>query len=176
MSGLNFIKLRRIVPDVRAGMWMEAFEEITAAERGGEIRNRHILINDLVFRENLASTCIGNGLAVPHAVTEGVRDRLVMFGRSPAGVVFGPGPISRANFIFIIAVTPRHQFKSIKMMQEILGFMKDPQAGKAILEASSAEEIHNIFLRGPRAAETKSNMVVRGFHGILNGRTSGRTA
>ncbi len=48
------------------------------------------LVVDIQMRENILTTYVGEGVALPHARTDAVKSRVVAVGRSPAGVPFGP--------------------------------------------------------------------------------------
>lgn len=62
-----------------------------------------LLCDELIARDSLRSTAVGNGIAFPHARTLSVSDLLIAVGRSSQGVPFGEEIV---HFLFVIA-TPR---------------------------------------------------------------------
>ena len=71
-----------------------------------KLKEREIILEALIAREEKQSTGIGMGLAVPHAKTPVVDRLYVAFGRSADGIEFDSvdGPKAR---IFFILVSPR---------------------------------------------------------------------
>jgi mannitol/fructose-specific phosphotransferase system IIA component (Ntr-type) len=72
---------------------------------------------EVLAREKLSPTALGNGLAFPHARTECVEQIVMAAGRSREGIVFenAPDPV---HLIFIIG-TPKN------MVREYLGLVGD---------------------------------------------------
>jgi mannitol/fructose-specific phosphotransferase system IIA component (Ntr-type) len=62
---------------------------------------------DLLRRDRLDTTCLGNGLALPHARTTHVRDIVLAVGRSDAGLAFEGGQ-EPVNLLFMLG-TPESQ-------------------------------------------------------------------
>lgn len=59
-----------------------------AAHESGVI-DAERLVADIQGRENVLTTYVGEGVALPHARTDAVKSRVVAVGRSAAGVPFG---------------------------------------------------------------------------------------
>lgn len=58
---------------------------------------------EILKRENLESTGIGMGIAIPHARSKVVKDLVIVFGRSEEGVDFSSLDGKPAHLIFLIA-------------------------------------------------------------------------
>jgi len=70
----------------------------TAAQRN--------LAATLTTREDLGSTGVGNGIAIPHCRSLVVGDLMVAIGRSKTGVSFQSMDGKRANLFFLIVAPP----------------------------------------------------------------------
>jgi mannitol/fructose-specific phosphotransferase system IIA component (Ntr-type) len=70
------------------------------------LKDREIIREAIIDREEKQSTGIGMGLAVPHAKTPVVDQLYVAFGRSIAGIEFDSVDGEKAH-IFFILVSPR---------------------------------------------------------------------
>jgi mannitol/fructose-specific phosphotransferase system IIA component (Ntr-type) len=64
------------------------------------------LLSTLVAREDLGSTGVGNGIAIPHCRSLVVGDLVVAVGRSKAGVNFQSMDGKRAYLFFLIVAPP----------------------------------------------------------------------
>lgn len=60
----------------------------------------------LVTREDLGSTGVGNGIAIPHCRSLVVGELMVAIGRSKTGVSFQSMDGKRANLFFLIVAPP----------------------------------------------------------------------
>jgi mannitol/fructose-specific phosphotransferase system IIA component (Ntr-type) len=64
------------------------------------------LATTLAAREDLGSTGVGNGIAIPHCRSLVVGELMVAIGRSKAGVSFQSMDGKRANLFFLIVAPP----------------------------------------------------------------------
>ena len=64
------------------------------------------LLSTLVAREDLGSTGVGNGIAIPHCRSLVVGDLVVAVGRSKSGVNFQSMDRKRAYLFFLIVAPP----------------------------------------------------------------------
>jgi mannitol/fructose-specific phosphotransferase system IIA component (Ntr-type) len=59
------------------------------------------LVNDILTREKLSPTCIGNAMAIPHARTDHVKRIVMAAGRSKNPVYFDAEPV---QLVFVIGI------------------------------------------------------------------------
>src|SRR5438105_10698223 len=69
-------------------------------------KSEGMLFKMLKRRENLGSTGIGRGIAIPHCRSLVVNKLRVAFGRKPGGVDFRAIDDKPANFFFLIVAPP----------------------------------------------------------------------
>ena len=69
---------------------------------------RAALLDAILNREKQGSTGLGNGIAIPHARTDGVRDVAVALGVSASGMDFDSADGKPCHLIFLIAA-PLHE-------------------------------------------------------------------
>ncbi len=83
------------------------------------------LLTDILAREALTPTFLGSGLALPHARTDAVTERVLSIGRSVAGVPFGAAG-ERANLVVLIGC-PKHEIKAyLDTNRQLLNHLRDP--------------------------------------------------
>ncbi|AOH45731.1 PTS sugar transporter subunit IIA [Propionibacterium sp. NM47_B9-13] len=70
----------------------------------GALIDRDVLIKAVRAREEVGTTGLGDGIAIPHGKCDGVGRPTLAFARSDKGVDWGAPDGSLANLIFLIAV------------------------------------------------------------------------
>jgi mannitol/fructose-specific phosphotransferase system IIA component (Ntr-type) len=102
---------------------------------------RQTLLRALQEREQLHSTGIGDGIALPHArnALVGLVDRpIIVFGRHPTGVPYGAldGLPARLFFLLIAPTVTQH----LAMLAKISRLLRDPKLRQGLLAADRAEK------------------------------------
>lgn len=69
----------------------------------GYITDAEEFFSEILKRENLESTGIGMGIAIPHTRSKAVKELVIAFGRSKEGVDFSSLDSKPAHLIFLIA-------------------------------------------------------------------------
>lgn len=110
------------------------------SELAGPPEARQTLLRALQDREQLHSTGIGDGIALPHArnAIVGLVDRpIIVFGRHPTGVPYGAidGQPARLFFLLIAPTVTQH----LAMLAKISRLLRDPKLRQNLLAADSPE-------------------------------------
>lgn len=99
------------------------------------------LIRTLIERENLGSTGIGGGVAIPHGKFEGLDHLAASFGRSSAGVEFGSMD-NKPAYLFFLLVAPKNSAGDhLKALARISRLFKDPLLKNSLIRARSVDDI-----------------------------------
>lgn len=107
--------------------------------------HREDIIAGLVEREELTSTGLGYGLAMPHIKTKAVTKILIVFGRSVAGVDFASLDGNPAHVFFLILAPPEMTTEYLKVISVISALMKDADERQRLLRARSQEEVFSLL-------------------------------
>ncbi|MEW6095313.1 MAG: PTS sugar transporter subunit IIA [bacterium] len=75
--------------------------------KAGKIKDKDKILDDIKKREELMSTGIGHGVAIPHAKSEGVDTLVAAFGRSKKGIDF-ESLDGELVYLFFILVSPEN--------------------------------------------------------------------
>lgn len=97
-------------------------------------------------REQLATTYIGNGVAIPHGTNESkadIQSTGISVVQVPDGVDFGEGNIAYL-LVGIAAVGDEH----LEVLSQIAVICSEEENVKRIVQATSAEEIIALFAEG----------------------------
>ncbi len=120
-------------------------ELLDLLHEGGKILDRELALKDVLAREGYLSTGLENGLAIPHAKTDGVNELVMSFGLKKDGVDFESLDNKPANLIFLVLSPRDTSGPHIRALAAITKNLKDAERRKTLLEAQSPEEIKNIF-------------------------------
>jgi mannitol/fructose-specific phosphotransferase system IIA component (Ntr-type) len=121
-------------------------------EISGQPGARQTLLLALQDREQLHSTGIGDGVALPHArnALVGLVDKpILVFGRHESGIPYGAidGAPARLFFLLVATTVTEH----LSMLARLSRLLRDAKLRKALLAATTAEDVRSLL----RDAETK---------------------
>lgn len=148
MKILDFVRPELVVADVRGQDKRAVLEELAAhlsANMPGPGVDTSALLRVLLERERLASTAIGEGVAIPHGKLRDLARLSACLGRSPAGVNFDSID-GRPTHIFFVLVAPEHSTgEHLKALARISRLFKDPEFRTRLMEAKTAAEIYRVI-------------------------------
>jgi mannitol/fructose-specific phosphotransferase system IIA component (Ntr-type) len=104
-------------------------------------KSEGILFKMLKRRENLGSTGVGRGIAIPHCRSLVVNKLRVAFGRKPEGVEYNAidnQPVH--NFFLIVAPPLEVSNQYLPVLGKLAQFAKDPQTTQRLAELNSPDE------------------------------------
>jgi len=124
----------------------EVFESLVGLlDEQGKLDDADRALEALREREDILSTGIGNGLAIPHAKVE-ILDRFVAaFGRVPDGVDFKSLDGKPAHLIFLLLSPQGEAGRHVRILARISRILKNAQLRPRLMEATSASEILDLI-------------------------------
>jgi mannitol/fructose-specific phosphotransferase system IIA component (Ntr-type) len=126
--------------DIRADAKDDILKELIGL-LGMDEKSEAILFKTLKRRENLGSTGIGKGIAIPHCRSLVVNRLRLAFGRKPGGVDFKAidgTPVY--NFFLIVAPPLEVSNQYLPVLGKIAQFAKDPDVPARLRELRTPEE------------------------------------
>lgn len=108
---------------------------------GLDDRSEAILFKTLKRRENLGSTGIGKGIAIPHCRSLVVNRLRLAYGRKPEGVEFKAidgAPVY--NFFLIVAPPLEVSNQYLPVLGKIAQFAKDPEVPERLRKIEEPED------------------------------------
>ena len=104
-------------------------------------KSEGMLFKMLKRRENLGSTGIGRGIAIPHCRSLVVNKLRVAFGRKPAGIDFKAMDDKPVHFFFLIVAPPLEVSNQyLPVLGKIAQFSKEPDVPARLLSLASPAE------------------------------------
>jgi nitrogen PTS system EIIA component len=104
-------------------------------------KSEGILFKTLKRRENLGSTGIGKGIAIPHCRSLVVDELQLAYGRKPSGADFNAIDGDPVHHFFLIVAPPLEVSNQyLPVLGKIAQFAKDPDIPERLTEISKPEE------------------------------------
>jgi len=94
--------------------------------------------SELLARERLDTTCLGNGIALPHARTEHVKEIVVAVGRSPSGITFEEAG-QTVKLLFVLGTPKSNPADYLKVVSSLCKILKNASDRQLLFEASTPE-------------------------------------
>ena len=108
--------------------------------------DRDTVLSDVLLREESMSTGMQNGIALPHATSEGVDQITLAVGISRHGIDFDALDGKR-SYIFVLLLTPPDQ-PHIQVLAGISSYLKDENIRQRILSQPKPDDIYRVFVNG----------------------------
>ena len=120
-------------------------EMLDLLEKSGKINDKKAVLNALIEREKSMSTGLGNGIALPHARTDAVKEISVAIGIKKGGVDFASLD-GKPAFIFVMIASPSSgQAPHMQVLSAVSGALMQEDIKTKLLEATTADEVINIL-------------------------------
>lgn len=104
-------------------------------------KSQGMLLKMLQRRENLGSTGIGRGIAIPHCRALAVEQLRVAFGRKVDGVDFKAIDEKPSQYFFLIVAPPLEQSNQyLPVLGKIAQFAKEEDVPRRLAEIQTPEE------------------------------------
>jgi mannitol/fructose-specific phosphotransferase system IIA component (Ntr-type) len=94
---------------------------------------------ELLARERIESTCLGNEIAFPHARTDYLKGMVLAIGRSPQGVWFENSG-QTVRLIFVIGTPKRMVTDYLSVVGGLARLLKDTSTRDQLLAAPNVDE------------------------------------
>lgn len=139
----NIKKQNIILKAKSTDRWDLLAEMIDIAVKNKEIpaENRKSILAALVDREKSMTTGIGNGVAIPHCITEHVSDIIILFAIIPKGIDFDSIDNLPVNISILLIVPKNKKTQHIKTLAGIAKVMANVDLRHSLLSVKTAEGI-----------------------------------
>lgn len=111
------------------------------------------LLEQVLERESISTTGIGNGIAVPHCLSETVEETLLSFGRKRDGARFDSVDNQPVSIFFLLIGPQGAQSEHLRVLGKLSRYLHDRTFCQALLDAETPEAVMDAL----RAKEAKSS-------------------
>ncbi len=148
MKFSDFVSTKSIQAVLKTGTKEDVIAELVdALVTAGSVKigDRDDIIKAIMKREELGSTGIGRGIAVPHTKHAGV-DRLVgTVGVSPEGIDFDSLDGQKAQLFFLLVSPPDRPGDHLRALENISRQLRDDTFCRFLKQSKTAEDIMQLL-------------------------------
>ena len=143
---LDILDRECIIPELRSRTKKEVLEELTGALLNCKADlDKEALVEVLLEREQLGSTGIGDGIAIPHGKVPDLDELIVSFGRSTLGIEFDSMD-GRPTHLFFLLIAPENSAGvHLRALAKISRLLKSAHFRQKLLEAGTREELFQVI-------------------------------
>jgi len=146
MKVLDFLKPSAIKVELTAATKKGVLEELVALlAADGAVKDAAGTVEVLLERERIGSTGLGQGIAIPHAKTDQVKDVVAAFGLSRRGVQFNSLDGEPAHIFFLLIAPPEAAAQHLKSLAKVSHLLKNKFFRQSLREAKDVPEILKII-------------------------------
>jgi len=120
-------------------------ELVDVLNAGGSLQDRDSVLQAVLAREQLRSTGIGSGIAIPHGKCKGVRDLVMAMGISHQGVDFQSIDEKPVYIVVLLASPLDKTGPHIQALARISRLMLDEDFKNKIQHSTSAQELYDLI-------------------------------
>jgi PTS system nitrogen regulatory IIA component len=131
-----------IIEDLKAKNKQEVLAELSAIFLQGHVTFDHdAIVNVLLEREELGSTGIGDGIAIPHGKHNDLHCLMISFGRSKRGVDFNAMDGKPVHIFFLLMAPENTTGQHLKVLAKISRMLKDSKFRENLMEARTKDDL-----------------------------------
>ena len=152
MTLMEILSGNSVIVGLRGETKEEVLEELVQAVEGSRIADRQKVLEAVLQREEIMSTGIGHGIAIPHGKSDYVKELGGVLGIKPKGIDFDSLD-GKDTYIFFLLVSPMgvsgphikalarisRLLKRESFRQDLIS-VKDPESAIAIIEEEEKQQ------------------------------------
>jgi len=142
----DFLKTSQVVYNIKARDKIGVLEELLDVLAGENlITNKKPVLTRIIDRENLESTGIGHGIALPHARVENQDEITVVVGRSKDGIDFDSIDGKKVHLLFLIIWNPAIPGLFNHLFAGLAKFLANPDFRDKLIHSKNKSELYDIL-------------------------------
>ena len=146
MKIVDFLSQEAISVELEAQTKEEAIKELVQLlHKAKKIKDVNHIVKILMEREELGSTGIGQGIAIPHGKSDTIRTIVAAFGISKKGIGFDALDGESVNLVFLLVAPHDSAGAHLKALAKISRLLKDKFFRQALREAKDTKEVMRII-------------------------------
>ena len=146
MRLVDILKKESISVDLKSKGKEEILKELTEL-LGKDIKDKKKIVKVLIERENLGSTGIGQGIAVPHGKMNNINKLVAALGISKKGVDFNSLD-GEPVYIFFLLVAPKDSAgPHLKALARISRILRNASFCNILRKSKDIEQIYRLIIK-----------------------------
>lgn len=142
----EFLKPSQIIFELKSKDKLEAIEELLdSLVKEKLITNKNLTLTRIIDRENLESTALGHGIAVPHARVDTEGQIAVAVGRSAEGIDFEAPDQKPVYLIILVIWNPSIPGLFNHLFAGLARFLIRPENRDRLINARDKNELYSVL-------------------------------
>jgi PTS system nitrogen regulatory IIA component len=108
-----------------------------------------LVANSLNERENLGSTGLGQGVAIPHARIKGLAQAIAAFARPKVPLEFDSPDGKPVAYFFMLLVPEEATEKHLQILADVAQLFADPKFCSRLGTSKDRDEVRQLFAESP---------------------------
>lgn len=142
----DYLRKELVLPDLAASAKSEVLAELIEPIRsqfpGVDLNKAHQV---LLEREQLGTTGIGDGVAIPHGKLVGLDRIILVVGRSRGGVRFEALDSKPCTIFFLVLAPEQAAGMHLRILAHISRLLKDEGFRRSFLSVQGRDELYNLL-------------------------------
>ena len=146
MKLVQYIRPECFLPDLPEKTREDALRRIVrAVAEKGFIKDEKGAFSKLMERENIQSTAVGNGIAIPHCFTDEVPDLIITVARSREGLEFDSFDGKPTQVVFLLIGNRQEHSLHLKALARIARLIKSTSFIDKIIASTTVQDMVRAF-------------------------------
>jgi fructose-specific phosphotransferase system IIA component len=142
----RILKAENVLLDVQAKSSVAAIRELAGLLTDDDaIQNHKQFVSDVIRREQVSTTGIGHGVAVPHAHEDFIRRQILALGISKEGVNFGSMDGNPVHIIALLATPKKHHKQHMELLAGLSRLLQHDSVRESLIEAVDGQSVVEVF-------------------------------
>lgn len=113
---------------------------------GGVLTDKKAFTDDVLARESVCATGIGNGIAIPHGKSANVKETAVIVARLEDAVEWESVDDEPVKFVVLLAVNENDKGSShVRLLSQMARKLASAETCRRLLDVKDAQEVVSIF-------------------------------
>jgi mannitol/fructose-specific phosphotransferase system IIA component (Ntr-type) len=148
----SLLKPEQIKLDVLSRQRQFAIEEVASLlKSNANVLDYKGFYDELLIREKMESTCLGNEIAFPHARTDHLKGMVLAVGRSLEGVAY-EGTGQTVRLIFVIGTPKRMVTDYLSVVGGLARLLKEGSLREDLIRVKTPREFIDVLLKANAVA------------------------
>ena len=144
MKILDFLSLERIIPNMKSRDKKGVIDELAQAIADTTSAENAEIAKVLLEREQLGSTGIGDGIAIPHGRLSSIDSIVMGFGSSEQGIEYDAIDNNPVHIFFLLLTPENSTGGHLRVLAQISKLLKNKQFKTNLSNAKSKQEVIEI--------------------------------
>jgi mannitol/fructose-specific phosphotransferase system IIA component (Ntr-type) len=146
MNIYGLLKEEHVFLDLKPGDKKHVLEEfVSALKERGLVSKGKSIFDEILKRENLGSTGVQKGIAIPHALIGKIKKPLLALALIKKGVNFDAVDHLPTHVIFLLLGDKDNPGLQLRLLARICRLVKETKFGEEVRKAGSSSEVCSIL-------------------------------